>query len=29
VIQEHVKYYKEHGRRAGVEYAAGYVLERL
>jgi LmbE family N-acetylglucosaminyl deacetylase len=29
VMQSHLKYYWEHGRKAGVEYAAGYMLERI
>jgi LmbE family N-acetylglucosaminyl deacetylase len=28
-ILEHMTYYREHGKKMGVEYAAGYVLERV
>lgn len=28
-IKAHVTYYREHGQKAGVQYAAGYVLERI
>jgi len=29
IMEKHLKYYRSHGQRAGVEYAAGYVVRKL